>query len=114
LKSVLCTGNGHRMEAKKIGLPPEPARRRSFLDTELRWRSARAITELPERERLVMTLYYDEATTMKEIGLVLGIEESRVSQIHASAVLRLRALLTRPSPPKELPPDTGSRHFRTH
>jgi RNA polymerase sigma factor for flagellar operon FliA len=60
---------------------------------ELKDRLAGAIDELPERERLVMTLYYYEEMTMKEIGLTLGVVESRVSQIHASAVLHLRALL---------------------
>jgi RNA polymerase sigma factor for flagellar operon FliA len=43
-----------------------------------------------------MTLYYYEETTMKEIGLILGVVESRVSQIHASAVLHLRARLANP------------------
>jgi RNA polymerase sigma factor for flagellar operon FliA len=41
----------------------------------------------------VMTLYYYEETTMKEIGLILGVVESRISQIHASAVMHLRARL---------------------
>ena len=73
---------------------------------EMRQRLADAITELPERERLVMTLYYYEEMTMKEIGLTLGVVESRVSQIHASAVLHLRVLLAdlsnrRPGPGKE-------------
>jgi RNA polymerase sigma factor for flagellar operon FliA len=52
-----------------------------------------AITRLPERERLVMTLYYYEEMTMREIGLALGVVESRVSQVHASAVAHLRAAL---------------------
>jgi RNA polymerase sigma factor for flagellar operon FliA len=52
-----------------------------------------AIEELPEKERMVLTLYYYEELTMKEIGLTLGVVESRVSQIHSSAVVRLRALL---------------------
>jgi RNA polymerase sigma factor for flagellar operon FliA len=64
-----------------------------FLHGELRERLSAAIGELPERERLVMTLYYYEETTMKEIGLILGVVESRISQIHASAVLHLRARL---------------------
>jgi len=51
------------------------------------------IEALPERERLVLTLYYYEELTMKEIGLTLGVVESRISQIHSSAVLRLRAAL---------------------
>ena len=52
-----------------------------------------AIDDLPERERLVLTLYYYEELTMKEIGLTLGVVESRVSQIHSAAVLRLRVAL---------------------
>src|ERR1700761_6720590 len=60
---------------------------------EMRQRLAEAIGNLPERERLVMTLYYYEEMTMKEIGLSLGVVESRVSQIHASAVLHLRSML---------------------
>jgi RNA polymerase sigma factor for flagellar operon FliA len=60
---------------------------------ELNEKLANAIEHLPERERLVMTLYYYEELTMREIGLALGVVESRVSQIHASAVLHLRAAL---------------------
>lgn len=60
---------------------------------ELQDRLTEAIASLPERERLVMTLYYYEEMTMKEIGLTLGVVESRVSQIHASAVLHLRTML---------------------
>jgi RNA polymerase sigma factor for flagellar operon FliA len=59
------------------------------LEGEMRDRLTKAINNLPERERLVMTLYYYEETTMKEIGLILGVDQSRVSQIHASAVLHL-------------------------
>ena len=64
-----------------------------YLHAEMRQRLTDAISDLPERERLVMTLYYYEETTMKEIGLILGVVESRISQIHASAVLHLRARL---------------------
>jgi len=60
---------------------------------ELEERLAGAIAELPDRERLVMTLYYYEEMTMREIGLALGVVESRVSQMHASAVVHLRAAL---------------------
>jgi len=56
-------------------------------------RLADAITRLPDRERLVMTLYYYEEMTMREIGLALSVVESRVSQIHASAVVHLRSSL---------------------
>jgi RNA polymerase sigma factor for flagellar operon FliA len=60
---------------------------------ELEERLSDAITGLPDRERLVMTLYYYEEMTMREIGLALGVVESRVSQLHASAVVHLRATL---------------------
>jgi RNA polymerase sigma factor for flagellar operon FliA len=60
---------------------------------ELEQRLAQAIANLPERERLVMTLYYYEEMTMREIGLALGVVESRVSQVHASAVVHLRSAL---------------------
>jgi RNA polymerase sigma factor FliA len=63
------------------------------LKGELKQRLADAIDELPEKERIVLTLYYHEELTMKEIGLTLGVVESRVSQIHSSAVLRLRTAL---------------------
>jgi RNA polymerase sigma factor FliA len=72
-----------------------------YLDGEMRDRLTTAINDLPERERLVMTLYYYEETTMKEIGLILGVVESRVSQIHASAVLHLRARLAMSATLKE-------------
>jgi len=60
---------------------------------EMEERLTGAIQDLPERERLVMTLYYYEEMTMREIGMALGVVESRVSQIHASAVLHLRSAL---------------------
>ena len=55
---------------------------------------AEAISQLPEREALVLSLYYDEELNLKEIGEVLGVSESRVSQIHSQAVARLRARLS--------------------
>jgi RNA polymerase sigma factor for flagellar operon FliA len=60
---------------------------------ELEERLTEAIQDLPDRERLVMTLYYFEEMTMREIGLAMGVVESRVSQVHASAVAHLRAAL---------------------
>ncbi len=54
---------------------------------------ADSIAGLPERERLVMTLYYDEELNLREIGAVIGVSESRVSQIHSQALLRLQARL---------------------
>ncbi len=52
------------------------------------------LRKLPEREKLVLSLYYDEGLTLAEIGSVLGVTESRVSQIHTKAVLHLRARLS--------------------
>jgi RNA polymerase sigma factor for flagellar operon FliA len=54
---------------------------------------ADAISQLPERERLVLALYYKEELNLKEIGLVIGVSESRVSQIHSQAAMRLKARL---------------------
>jgi RNA polymerase sigma factor for flagellar operon FliA len=51
---------------------------------------AQAISQLPEREKLVLALYYDEELNLKEIGQIIGVSESRVSQIHSQAALRLR------------------------
>ena len=63
------------------------------LQGEMRQLLVDAIEELPEKERMVLTLYYYEELTMKEIGLTLGVVESRVSQIHSAAVVRLRSSL---------------------
>ena len=62
-------------------------------DRELRRLLARAINTLPDREKTVVTLYYYEGLTLAEIGQVLGVTESRVSQIHTKSVLQLRAKL---------------------
>jgi RNA polymerase sigma factor FliA len=67
-----------------------------FLDaTEDGFRAslAAAIKELPERERLVMSLYYDDELNLKEIGAVLKVTESRVCQLHGQALVRLKARL---------------------
>lgn len=60
---------------------------------EVRQRLADAVDSLPDKERLVISLYYVEELTMKEIGSIIGVNESRVSQIHSKAVGRLRASL---------------------
>ncbi len=64
-----------------------------FLERERRQMLAKAITRLPPREQQVLALYYQEELTMKETGEVMGVGESRVSQIHSLAVARLRTIL---------------------
>jgi RNA polymerase sigma factor for flagellar operon FliA len=61
--------------------------------SEMKELLARAVADLPEKEQEVLSLYYFEELTMKEVGAVLGVGESRVSQIHSLAVVRLRARL---------------------
>lgn len=55
---------------------------------------SQAINQLPEREKMVLALYYDEELNLKEIGQILGVSESRVSQIHSQAASRLRSRLS--------------------
>ena len=82
-------------------------------DEEVRRALVAGIDALPEREKLVMAMYYDEDLNLKEIGEVLGVTESRVCQLHSQAVARLRATLQvgaeapvrkrRGRPPKTVP-----------
>ncbi|GGY66393.1 RNA polymerase sigma factor FliA [Pseudoduganella sp. SL102] len=66
---------------------------RSLMDTGFRQAVIDAIDALPPREKLLMGLYYEEELNLKEIGAVMGVSESRVSQLHTQAVSRLRATL---------------------
>jgi RNA polymerase sigma factor for flagellar operon FliA len=66
---------------------------RSLLETDFRQAVIDAIEALPPREKLLMGLYYEEELNLKEIGAVMGVSESRVSQLHTQAVARLRARL---------------------
>ncbi len=70
---------------------PDPAQ--ALLEKELQMRLIEALKELPEREQHILALYYYEGLTMKEIGAVFGVSESRICQIHAAAVMTLRAIL---------------------
>ena len=104
------TEGGHERESGRMASPgreQEPFAR--CLEGELRELLARAVGELQPRERQVLSLYYFEELTMKEVGAVLGVGEARVSQIHSAALVRLRArmrTLLEGSPPKmnSLPP----------
>src|SRR4051794_35167434 len=65
----------------------------AFESEETKYLLAKAINQLPEREKIVVTLYYYEGLTLAEIGQVLGVTESRICQMHTKAVLQLRAKL---------------------
>ena len=80
-------GSGAMDIIDQAGLSPQERIERSGMRTAL----AKAITTLPDREQLVMSLYYEQELNLKEIGLVLGVTESRVCQIHGQALIRLRA-----------------------
>jgi RNA polymerase sigma factor for flagellar operon FliA len=68
----------------------------AFETEETKYLLARAINTLPEREKIVVTLYYYEGLTLAEIGQVLGVTESRICQMHTKAVLQLRGKLADP------------------
>jgi len=84
-------------EFKELGdfIPDEPDNSPYELlkKQEVRELLAEQIDVLPEKERMVVSLYYFNELTMKEVGHVLGVTESRVSQLHSSAILRLRGFL---------------------
>jgi RNA polymerase sigma factor FliA len=89
--------HGNRVEGALQYLPEDPERSPFVIcqKDEMQRILGQAIDRLPENERLVMTLYYYEELTMKEIGQILNVNESRVSQLHTKAVLRLRSRLER-------------------
>jgi RNA polymerase sigma factor FliA len=73
--------------------PDAPDPQQMLAQSEVKDRLADAIAALPEREKLVIALYYYENLTLREIGEVLGVTESRISQLHTKAVLRLKSRL---------------------
>jgi len=98
-------------ERETLAANPEAVDQEPFarcLHGELRELLARAVGELQPRERQVLSLYYFEELTMKEVGAVLGVGEARVSQIHSAALVRLRArmrdMLEKSPPGLEGPP----------
>ena len=69
-----------------IASPPEQVEKEKFKEA-----LTKAISTLPDRERLVMSLYYEEELNLRETGEVLGVSESRVCQIHSQALVRLKS-----------------------
>ncbi len=84
-------GEGGDLAEDADSAHPEPFR--DLEDERFQQALAEAIASLPEREKLVISLYYDEELNLKEIGQVLGVSESRVSQLHSQCAARLRARL---------------------
>jgi RNA polymerase sigma factor for flagellar operon FliA len=80
-------------QAREIPDDPATLPLAQYERLEARVRLAAAIDRLPERERQVIALYYHEELTMKEVGAILGLTESRVSQLHTQAVIRLRSTM---------------------
>ncbi|RRW09463.1 RNA polymerase sigma factor FliA [Stutzerimonas stutzeri] len=84
---------GERGELQEDASSTHPEPFRDLEDERFQQALADAIGNLPEREKLVLSLYYDEELNLKEIGQVLGVSESRVSQLHSQCAARLRARL---------------------
>ncbi|HEY6358330.1 MAG TPA: sigma-70 family RNA polymerase sigma factor, partial [Vicinamibacterales bacterium] len=82
--------------------PPSPDR--VYEETEIRDRMRAAIGQLPARERRIVSMYYFHDATMKQIGDAIGVNESRVSQLHARAIERLRRILAGASLPARQTP----------
>jgi RNA polymerase sigma factor for flagellar operon FliA len=101
LASIAATTIGPLDRAVAAGYEPESVDSAGFEspvasleDRELRDIMKAEIVKLPDREKLVLSLYYDEGLTLAEIGEVLGVTESRVSQIHTKSVLQLRSRMS--------------------
>ncbi len=102
---LMESANGHMLDFEELGvsednfsegLSPSTASENPYegLQTQsFRNCLASAISGLPERERLVLALYYDEELNLKEIGEVIGVSESRISQINSQAMIRLQSRL---------------------
>jgi len=79
--------------AETLSDPKSPNPLSKVLEKEFREYLIKAVDELPEKDRLVISLYYYEELTLREIGKILGVSESRISQLHARAITKLRAVL---------------------
>lgn len=88
-EDMMAEGGEGRLTDHSTDTPHE-----KFADAEKRRQLAESIEGLPEREKIMMALYYQEDLNLKEIGAVMGITEGRVCQIHSQALRRLRARLT--------------------
>lgn len=78
-----------------------------LMDQSMRVTLVNAIEDLPEREKMVMGMYYEEDLNLREIGEVLGVSESRVCQLHSQAIVRLRSRIAGAREPDEKRPRRG-------
>jgi RNA polymerase sigma factor FliA len=84
-------GNEHFLDRYSVDENSDPLQ--TILNSDFRQALVEAIDGLPEREKLLMGLYYEQELNLKEIGVVMGVSESRVCQLHSQAVSRLRSSL---------------------
>ena len=94
LDRMLFSDDGEEVAVSAvIGSDNSPNPETVLVETELRGRLAQALLDLPQRDREMLSLYYVDELTLKEIAAVFGVTEGRVSQLHSRAILRLRAIL---------------------
>jgi len=84
-------GNDHFLDRYCTDSSSDPLQ--SLMNSGFRSAVVAAITALPEREKILMSLYYEQEMNLKEIGAVMGVSESRVCQLHSQAIARLRSFL---------------------
>ena len=84
-------GNEHFLDRYCTDEPNDPLK--ALMNTGFRQAVIDAILALPEREKILMGLYYEQEMNLKEIGAVMGVSESRVCQLHSQAIARMRAFL---------------------
>ena len=99
LEDIGEPGDEDFLERNIAAAGPDPLA--ALLDQDMRTGLVRAIEDLPEREKMMMTLYYDEELNLREIGEVLGVSESRVCQLHTQAISRLRSRILGERPKKK-------------
>ncbi len=93
IAQVFSIDDGDESLDHKIEMSSDSNPDKEYIDEKFHIELTSAINELPERERLVMSLYYEEEMNLREIGSVLEVSESRVCQIHGKALVMLRAKL---------------------
>ena len=91
LEDLSESGGDDYLDRHLVSPTPDPLA--ALEDASMRAALAQAIANLPEREKLMMALYYEQDLNLREIGEVMGVTESRVCQLHSQAIARLRATI---------------------